>query len=240
MRYINIKTYRIQKAVCVILSVCAACLLCYVLCDCEEIRAQRAIDKTQEKLAKEVLRFHVLANSDSNEDQKVKRQVRDAVLVYRSRLLNSDGNKDTSADADSMEQEVSRAEAERLAREYLPEFEQEVNRVLKKAGVNYRAKAVLADVYFPEKYYGNICFPKGWYRALEIRLGKATGHNWWCVLYPSMCFTEAVCVTPDEKGRENLREMLDADAYELVTKPEKFRLKSYFFGEKLNRWLADR
>ena len=130
MRYINIKTYRIQKAVCVILSVCAACLLFYVLCDCEEIRAQRAIDKTQEKLAKEVLRFHVLANSDSNEDQKVKRQVRDAVLVYRSRLLKSDGIKDTSADADSMEQEVSRAEAERLAREYLPEFEQEVNRVL--------------------------------------------------------------------------------------------------------------
>ena len=54
MRYINIKTYRIQKAVCVILSVCAACLLFYVLCDCEEIRAQRVIDKTQEKLAKKL------------------------------------------------------------------------------------------------------------------------------------------------------------------------------------------
>ena len=86
VRYINIKTYRIQKAVCVILSVCAACLLFYVLCDCEEVRAQRAIDKTQEKLAKEVLRFHVLANSDSGGDQKVKRQVRDAVLEIKIHL----------------------------------------------------------------------------------------------------------------------------------------------------------
>ena len=104
-----------------------------MLCDCEEIRAQRAIDKTQEKLAKEVLRFHVLAEQrTAMKTRKVKRQVRDAVLVYRSRLLKSDGNKDTSADADSMEQEVSRAEAERLAREYLPEFEQEVTGCLKK------------------------------------------------------------------------------------------------------------
>lgn len=240
MRYINIKTYRIQKAVCVILSVCAVCLLFYVLRDCEEVRAQRAVDQAQEKLAEEVLRFHVPANSDSDEDQKVKRQVRDAVLAYRSRLLKSAGSKEASADAVNTKQEVSRAEAERLVREHLPEFEREANRVLKKAGADYHAKAVLADVYFPEKHYGEICFPKGWYRALEIRLGKAAGHNWWCVLYPSMCFTESVCVTPDEKGRENLREMLDADAYELVTKPEKFRLKSYFFGEKLNRWLADK
>ena len=231
MRYINIKTYRIQKAVCVILSVCAACLLFYVLCDCEEIRAQRAIDKTQEKLAKEVLRFHVLANSDSNEDQKVKRQVRDAVLVYRSRLLKSDGNKDTSADADSMEQEVSRAEAERLVREYLPEFEQEVNRVLKKAGVNYRAKAVLADVYFPEKYYGNICFPKGWYRALEIRLGKATGHNWWCVLYPNLCFLDKTCAVVSDEGKEDLKGVLTDEEYQLLTDNKELKVKWFFFGD---------
>lgn len=221
MRYSYLKKDRIQKAICVILGICVACLLFLVLKDGAEVRAQNKEHLTQERLAGEVLRFHVLANSDSERDQKVKRTVRDAVLLYRDRMQKQEENAEEAGS-------------------HLREYEREANRILQKEGMKYHARAEVTKVYFPERWYGDICFPKGWYQALQIRLGDAVGHNWWCVLYPSMCFTEAVCVTPDEQGKKNLREVLDADAYELVTKPEKFRLKSYFFGDKLNQWLADR
>ena len=179
----------------------------------------------QKGIAEKIIRFHVIANSDTKADQNLKLAVRDAVGIKMSGLLKD------AAD---------RSRSEAVIRKNMEDMKQTAEKVIAERGYDYDVDICLTDTDFPVKTYGAYTFPAGNYEALEIVIGAGKGHNWWCVLYPSMCFTEAVCVTPDEKGRENLREMLDADAYELVTKPEKFRLKSYFFGEKLNRWLADR
>ena len=83
---------------------------------------------------------------------------------------------------------------------------------------------------FPEKTYGTLTFPAGEYEALRIRIGAGEGHNWWCCLYPGLCFTDAVHVEADKKDMQELRTLLDEDAYEMVTCTSDFRIKWFFFG----------
>ena len=101
--------------------------------------------------------------------------------------------------------------------------------VLKKEGVSYRAQAKVTSCYFPDKRYGDIIFPEGEYEALRITLGSGKGHNWWCVLYPSLCFTNATCAV-DEDGKKELKEALSAEEYEMVTAASEFKIKWFFFG----------
>ena len=87
----------------------------------------------------------------------------------------------------------------------------------------------MTNCYFPDKTYGDITFPNGYYDALRIEIGEAKGHNWWCVLYPNLCFVDAVhAVVPDE-GKEELKEVLDEEEYEMVTATSKFKIKWFFF-----------
>ena len=102
--------------------------------------------------------------------------------------------------------------------------------VLKKEGVSYRAQAKVTSCYFPDKRYGDIIFPEGEYEALRITLGSGKGHNWWCVLYPSLCFTNATCAVVDEDGKKELKEALSAEEYEMVTAASEFKIKWFFFG----------
>ena len=102
--------------------------------------------------------------------------------------------------------------------------------MLKKEGVSYRAQAKVTSCYFPDKRYGDIIFPEGEYEALRITLGSGKGHNWWCVLYPSLCFTNATCAVVDEDGKKELKEALSAEEYEMVTAASEFKIKWFFFG----------
>ena len=99
-----------------------------------------------------------------------------------------------------------------LGESFLPEvigYQQQISAVdfladvLKKEKVSYRAKAEVTTCYFPDKRYGDIIFPEGNYEALRIVLGKGNGHNWWCVLYPNLCFTNATCAVVDEDGKKH-------------------------------------
>ena len=129
-------------------------------------------DPLQPEIAAKILRFHVLANSDSDEDQNVKIKVRDAVgHMLQAKLKDAKNRKETEA----------------IVWENLSEIVDTAQQTLQKEGYHYGARARIADVKFPVKTYGNYTFPEGTYRALQITLGNGEGHNWWCVLYPGLC-----------------------------------------------------
>ena len=126
----------------------------------------------QRDLADRVVRLHVLANSDSEEDQALKLLVRDAVLERATALL---------------EQTESRAEAEVLLRESLPELETIAEETVRANGYSYAVTAELEDTSFPTKEYDGFSLPAGEYLALRILIGEGVGQNWWCVVFPPLC-----------------------------------------------------
>lgn len=133
------------------------------------------------RLREEVLRIHILADSDREEDQAVKLQVRDAVLESVNRDFNGDG---------TLEGTIACLEGE------LDRIEETANQVLEEAGMPYRARAELTEMYFTTREYEQdgrtFSMPAGQYQALRITLGSGEGHNWWCVAYPPMCIDAAV------------------------------------------------
>lgn len=118
-------------------------------------------------------RLHIVANSDSAHDQTVKLQVRDAVVEYLTPLL---------AEAESREQ------AEQIVLGELPQLEALASGICGDFG--YAAVGEVGEFDFPPKRYGRIMLPEGKYRALRLNLGAAEGHNWWCVLFPPLCFVD--------------------------------------------------
>ncbi len=216
------KKYRIKKIICVILGICIGSLLTGVYVSQRVMEVDARISRIQGNLSKEVFRFHVLADSDSDEAQKVKLKVRDQVLEYMKQTLP--GNEDM----------VSASQTKKWAKEHLREIEDIAEKVIREEGYSYRAKAEVSVCYFPDKRYGDITFPQGYYEALRIKLGKAKGHNWWCVLYPNLCFTSSTCAVVDEEGKEELKEVLTDEEYEMVTATSDFKIKSFFFGDGTN------
>ena len=169
-----------------------------------------------EELRGSVLRLHILANSDSDEDQRLK-------LMVRDELLES-GMFSGAADL---------SEAESIAKEKLPEIVRTAERVLRSNGCNDKVSAELADVDFDERVYGDITMPAGRYRALRIMIGEARGHNWWCVMYPPLCLPAACekteetvdeekSVTDDKEAEE---ESFDEKELDILKKPKKYKLK---------------
>ncbi len=228
----------------------------------------------QQGIAGEVLRFHVLANSDSDEDQRVKYLVRDAVLEYlwdkmedaetgesfgqqagsgtenvneaQTRSENQGIFGHAEAWAVSEHQEISgnaetgtslenpensgRAQMKEFLRNNLREIERVSDQVLSEQGMSYRAEAALETVWFPNRTYGDCTFPAGWYEALRVKLGKADGHNWWCVLYPRLCFSDSVHAVVEEDQKKELEEVLTVEEYEeLLKKPARWKISFRWF-----------
>lgn len=179
----------------------------------------------QQGIAEEVLRFHVLANSDEERDQEIKYMVRDAVLEW----LEQEKSGNTGADG-RREKPEGRAAAEHFLKSHLDGIERIANQVLREQKADYRAEASLTTCYFPDRTYGDCTFPAGWYQALRIRLGEARGHNWWCVLYPELCFSDCLHAVVSEKGKEDLKRVLSAEEYEsLLTQPGKWKISFRWF-----------
>lgn len=128
--------------------------------------------RAQGELADQVIRLHVIANSDTPEDQEQKLRVRDAILEQVEAI---------SARADTT------AEMEALLREQLDALERTAEDVLRANGVGYKVEASLTECWFPTKEYGAFAFPAGEYKALRLILGEGEGENWWCVAFPPLC-----------------------------------------------------
>ncbi|GIM29653.1 stage II sporulation protein R [Clostridium polyendosporum] len=134
-------------------------------------QANDVVDEINTKL----IRFHVIANSDSNEDQNLKLKVRDKVLEYISPKLK-----------DSQNIEQSR----KIIKENDDKIRIIAEDIIKKNGYNYEVKTTLGFENFPVKMYGNITLPQGNYEAYRIIIGGGKGQNWWCVMFPPLCFVD--------------------------------------------------
>lgn len=157
--------------------------------------------KMQQEIAEKIIRFHVIANSDSKEDQELKLQVRDAVGGEMQLLLSGIEN---------------RMECEAVLRQNREQITETAERVITQAGYDYKVETFLKEVDFPVKSYGNYTFPAGAYEALEIVIGEGAGHNWWCVMYPNMCFSGSVYEVVDEDAKNSLKEVLSVEEYREV------------------------
>ncbi|MDF2505250.1 stage II sporulation protein R [Clostridium sp.] len=157
---------------------------------------------SQQSIAKKIIRFHVLANSDSNEDQALKLKVRDKVLAYIAPKMSNSKSIDES-------------------REILKKYDKNINEiaesVIRENGYNYSVKTELANVDFPVKSYGAIVLPQGRYEAYRILIGSAKGHNWWCVMFPPLCFTDITKGNVEvEKTQDEMKSTLSKDEYQMV------------------------
>lgn len=168
----------------------------------------------QGELAEQVFRFHVLANSDSEEDQALKMKVKEAIIAYMKQELPQSDSVETT---------------KKWARENLLQIEQVAAEIIAEEGYEYSVKAEVTTCDFPDKTYGDITFPAGEYEALRIEIGQAKGQNWWCVLYPNLCFIDAVHAVVPEKGKNELKEVLEEDTYEMVTTTTRFKIGWFFF-----------
>ncbi len=179
---------------CGLLSLCF--LLLGLLLSMNTIRSEN--EALASRLSPSILRFHILANSDSKEDQQVKLEVRSLVLDYVQKHLPPDAGK-----ADTIRYlNTNQTEIESMADSYL-----------KSRGFDYTASLELTNCYFPSRTYDSLTFPSGYYDAARILLGKGEGHNWWCVLYPRFCFVDAACKAVPEESREQLKADIKQDDY---------------------------
>ena len=128
-------------------------------------------------LNEEILRLHVVANSDSEEDQAVKLKVRDAVIGELEQVMNGLSDKE---------------EAEQIVKEKLQDLQKAANAVLDAEGFSDRAIVTLTAEEFPTRFYDTFTLPAGIYDSLRITIGEGEGHNWWCVVFPSLCVPAVV------------------------------------------------
>ena len=142
----------------------------------------------QQELSRELVRLHVIARSDSEEDQLLKLKVRDKILMQLSPLL------DDAWDA---------AQAQEIITAELPELEAAAEREIAKAGFSYGAAAEIGNERYPTREYGGFALPAGEYVSLRITLGSGEGHNWWCVVFPPLC---AAAVSDESEAIDTLSE----------------------------------
>lgn len=205
-------TERKRKWVMAVSAVILSAMLTACVWRTETVSAK--METAQKHMAEEVLRFHVLANSDSKEDQELKMTVKDEVVSCLEAKM----------DCNSLE------ETKNFIRSHLTGIEEVAEETVRREGYSYPVQAALEWTDFPEKSYGDVTFPAGSYEALRIQIGEAKGNNWWCVLYPNLCFIDSVRAVVPEKGKKQLKHVLTDDEYDMVTATSKFKVKWFFFG----------
>lgn len=155
-------------------------------------------DSIQEDIAENIIRLHVIANSDSEEDQALKLEVRDEILSGIQDSL-------IYADTPAIAGKILKKEKELITEIAAAKIRQE--------GYDYSVRVVLEQRYFPAKSYGELTFPPGNYQALCVEIGAAEGKNWWCVLFPSLCFVDETNAVIPEESKAKLQDSLSPEAY---------------------------
>ena len=170
----------------------------------EKYELQNRLEReVQQNIAKEVLRFHVIANSDTKEDQKLKMQVKTELLEYMNGFLK---------ESDGLE------ETKETVLGHLTEIKQTAKEIVEESGYEYRVEAKMEKCEFPEKVYGNCTFPKGEYETLTVTIGAGKGHNWWCVMYPPICL-------PAAEKKDELEDVLEKEQIDILENQPKYEIK---------------
>ena len=169
-------------------------------------------------LSNSVFRLHVIANSDSKEDQELKYKVRDSLIEYMRSLTSNINTKD---------------EIIQIAKSHKEDFEAIAKDVIKSNGYEYSVNVEIGNFAFPTKTYGDISFPSGFYDALKVKIGNAEGQNWWCVMFPPLCFVDINSGIVPEESKENLQESLSEEEYNIISNNSdiinfKFKIVEFF------------
>lgn len=152
-------------------------------------------------LSSSVFRLHIIANSDSNEDQNLKLIVRDNVINYMNTLISNSNSKNDIIS---------------IVSNHLEDFKNIALETIHSNGYNYNVNISIGNFYFLTKSYGDVSFPSGHYDALKIEIGESIGQNWWCVLFPPLCFVNSSSgVVPDD-SKNILKENLNSESYDII------------------------
>ncbi len=178
-------------------------------------------------LSQNLVRLHVVANSDSATDQALKLKVRDAIIeLMKDKLANSSNINETRS----------------IINDNIKEIEEISLKVIKDNNYSYGVKASMGQYAFPTKTYGDIALPAGEYQALKVVIGEGTGANWWCVLFPPLCFIDATHGAIPDSVKQDLKTSLSTEEYKIITTADnsedipvkiKFKLVEFFEGSKV-------
>ena len=177
------------------------------------------VNAVSENLSNSVFRLHVIANSDSEEDQNLKYIVRDNLIDYMNNLCKNCSSKE---------------EVIEIANQNLDNLKKIAQDTIIKQGYSYPVEVEIGNFEFPTKTYGDISFPAGFYDALRVKIGESKGKNWWCVMFPPLCFVDVSTGVVSEDSKENLQYNLSDEEYKIISDTEnsnfkiKFRLIEFF------------
>ena len=177
----------------------------------------------QDALGEKMIRLHVIANSDTAEDQTLKLQVRDRVLAEATEILKS------SADMKEAQEKLTEA---------LPELEKAAAEEIRDRGYAYPVSARLEETEFPTKHYDGFALPSGEYTALRLLIGEARGQNWWCVVYPPLCTAAA-----SDLEETAIASGMDGQDISLMTEENTgytLKFRSLELWENFRQWLKKR
>ena len=153
-------------------------------------------------LSTNIFRLHILANSNSKEDQNLKLKVRDSILEYMKNLEKNAQTKE---------------EVLNLCEDNKENLKNIAEKVINQNGYNYTIDIEIGNFYFPTKNYANLSLPAGYYDSLRIKIGKAEGENWWCSLFPPLCFVDISSGVMEEEDSDILKETLTKEEFSLIT-----------------------
>lgn len=194
-------------------------ILCFLLFIYTSILAVSYASNISNNISDTVFRLHVIANSDSKEDQDLKYKVRDDLIEYMNNIC-----KDCK----------SKEEAIELVNIYKEDFKQIALKRIINEGYNYDVKIEIGNFEFPTKQYGDISLPAGFYDALKVEIGKAQGQNWWCVMFPPLCFVDISSGIVPEESKEYLEDNMSDEEFALISDNSsssikfKFKLLEFF------------
>jgi stage II sporulation protein R len=185
------------------------------------ICAYSYVSAVSSNLSNSVFRLHVIANSDSEEDQNLKYIVRDSLIEYMNNLC---------------ENCTSKEEVIAISQEHISDFKNIAENTILENGFSYTVNVEIGNFEFPTKTYGDISFPAGYYDALKVEIGESKGQNWWCVMFPPLCFINPTTGVVSDESKEILQENLAQEEYEIISDTESsditFKFKIIEFFEK--------
>lgn len=200
-------------------------LLIILICVYTAFCAYSYVQAISSDLKDSVFRLHVIANSDSEEDQNLKYIIRDNLLKYMNELCSNCSSK---------------SEAIKIANTHLDEFKKIAENTVNQEGYSYNISLEIGEFDFPTKNYGDISFPAGVYDALKVKIGKAEGHNWWCVMFPPLCFVDISSGTVPDESKKVLEDELTNEEFALISEDSstdinfKFKLLELFSNAGIN------
>lgn len=178
------------------------------------------VNNTEQLISDGVIRLHVIAHNDTQEEQALKLKVRDRILKEGKKIYGEETQKENI-------RSLTAANLQRFKRVAMEE--------VTKNGYNHEVKVSFGKSEFPSRVYGDMCLPAGTYEALLVEIGSAEGHNWWCVMFPPLCFVNETCEDVSPETKNLMIETIGEDACEMISgKKPKIKFKIYEWWKKVS------